>query len=463
MRYTDSIGSQDDFIEHRLNRPKYCACPECGRKGKRKRVKERWVKHIGPLNRQSWIHAKVGVYQARCSCCKFFQSEIAGVPYRGQYSYAVRNAVANAVIRDRMPYELVIQKMSEDHFLEISIGYVHQCFLWAHEQISMDEYWDFVLAKFSGVLCIDEVHDGDWTLLFATDPLNNFTVSFKVVEQNDQVHMDAFLQALKDRGLKVEVAITDGSPLYKDSLQSYWTDVEHQLCVFHVIKEVNKLILSGVRAIKNKIKAQGNKGCKRKRGKPSKAAQQREARRKAQGIKTKKEEATFIFDNQYLIVRKEEDLTDTEKENLALLFQIAPQLKTFRTFNKQFYLLFEKGITKTLARQRRTRLVNNPAYQDNAFLKKALKKLRKERFEKMITFLGWENVERTNNHVERNNRSFRMMQKTRYKRRKKHTMKKALELNLYARMLKHPLYTSQPDVCPIRLSSSGNPTLKMAA
>ena len=51
-----------------------------------------------------------------------------------------------------------------------------------------------------------------------------------------------------------------------------------------------------------------------------------------------------------------------------------------------------------------------------------------------------ENVDCTNNHVERNNRVFRMMQKTRYKRRKSHTLEKALELDLHARMLKHPLY-----------------------
>ena len=59
----------------------------------------------------------------------------------------------------------------------------------------------------------------------------------------------------------------------------------------------------------------------------------------------------------------------------------------------------------------------------------------------MSVFLGWEDGERTNNHVERNNRSFRMMQKTRYKRRKTHTIEKVLELELYARMLAHPLYS----------------------
>lgn len=437
MRYSDPIGRQDDFIERKSNKPKYCPCPECGTKGKRKRVIERRVPHVSALHRRSFIVAKVGMYEAGCSCCKYFQAPIPGVPYKGRYSYQVRDTIANAIIRDRMSYPRVITRMREDYLLEVSLGYVHNCFLWAYAQINSEERWTFVLANFSGILCIDEVHDGDWTILFATDPLNDFTVSFKLVEQNDQIQMDQFLQALKDRGLKVEVAITDGSPLYKESLQKYWTETEHQLCIFHVIKEVNKLILDGVRAVKNRMKRQGNKGRKRQSGRPTKNAQQQRQARKEM---TKKEQATFIWDHQYLIVRKAEDLTDQDKQDLALMFEIAPELKLFRQFNHQFYKLFEKGITKQQARYRRTQMINNLAYQDNPFLKKALKKLKKELFEKMITFLEWENVDRTNNHVERNNRCFRLMQKTRYKRRKKHTIEKALELDLFQRMIIHPLY-----------------------
>ena len=86
-------------------------------------------------------------------------------------------------------------------------------------------------------------------------------------------------------------------------------------------------------------------------------------------------------------------------------------------------------------------MVNNAEYQANSFLARALKKIPKDKFEKMIVFLGWENVDRTSNHVERNNRVFRMLQKTRYKRRKVHTIEKAIELGLYARMLAHPLWS----------------------
>ena len=122
------------------------------------------------------------------------------------------------------------------------------------------------------------------------------------------------------------------------------------------------------------------------------------------------------------------------------MFDIAPALKEFRQFNQQFYRLFGKGITKQSARNPRTPMLNKDAYQANTFLARALKKLRKDKFEHMIVFLGWENVDRTSNHVERNNRACCMLQKTRYKRRKDHTIQKAWELDLYARMLRHPLY-----------------------
>jgi len=370
----------------------------------------------------------------------------------------VRNTVANALIRDRMPYGLVIRRMQEDYRLTLSLGYIHDCFIWAHEQINMAAHWEFVRANFSGVLCIDEVHDSGRTILFATDPLGNFTVSFKLVEKNDQDHMDAFLQALKERGLDAQVIITDGSPLYKDALQRYWYDVEHQLCIFHVIKEVNKLLLDGVRAIKNRIKRQGNKGRKKRRGRPTKQAQQHRQHRSGM---SKKEPASFIWEHQYLIVRKQDDLSEQDKADLALLFQMAPELKLFRQFNQQFYRLFAKGMTKQCARSRRTRMVNNPLYQANAFLAKALKKIGKDKFDKMIVFLEWDHGQRTNNHVERNNRVFRMMQKTRYKRRKTHTIEKALELELYARMLEHPLY--RHNVRELPLLSREKSVLKMAA
>ena len=101
---------------------------------------------------------------------------------------------------------------------------------------------------------------------------------------------------------------------------------------------------------------------------------------------SKKEQATFIWEHQYLIVRKPDDLSAQDQENLALMLKIAPALTLFRHFNQQFYRLFEKGITKQCARARRTRMVTHSLYQANAFLAKALKKIRKDKFDKMIGY-----------------------------------------------------------------------------
>ena len=254
------------------------------------------------------------------------------------------------------------------------------------------------------------------------------------------------------------MALTDGSPLSKESVQRDWTDIEHQLGIFHVIQEVHQLILDGVRAGKHRRKRQGNKGRKKRRGRPSKKAQQQKQYRK--GMR-KKEQAPVLWDHQYLIVRKAEDLSEQEQQDLALMLQIAPALKLFRDFNQPFYRLFASGMTKQCARDRRMRLGNHRQYQAHAFLAKALKKLSPDKFDKLIVFLGWENGERTNNHGERNNRVFRLRQKTRDKRRKAHTLEKALELELYARMLAHSFYQHHGRELPVLLQETA--ILEMAA
>ena len=117
---------------------------------------------------------------------------MAGVPSRGRYFWEVRNTVANAVRRDRMPSPSVIRRMQEDDHWQVSGGSIHACFLWAHEPINMAAHWECVLANFSGVLCSDEVHDRGRTSLCATDPLGDFPVAFTLVEANDQDHRNAF-------------------------------------------------------------------------------------------------------------------------------------------------------------------------------------------------------------------------------------------------------------------------------
>jgi hypothetical protein len=75
----------------------------------------RRIAHVAALNHRSWLVADVGVYKARCACCKYFPAPMAGVPHRGRHALEVRNTVANALIRDRMPSLSVRRRMREDY------------------------------------------------------------------------------------------------------------------------------------------------------------------------------------------------------------------------------------------------------------------------------------------------------------------------------------------------------------
>ncbi len=280
------------------------------------------------------------------------------------------------------------------------------------------------------------MRDGERTILFATDPLNDFTIGWKVNSKNDQESMDAFLGQLKEWGINPEVAITDGSSLYKEALKEHWKSVAHQLCVFHVIKEVNKVILKGVREVKNHLKRLSKRDKKRGRGGLRKGDWWKFRRGRI-----RKEQAKFIWENQHLIVKKSANLSGEDKEALEQMFEIAPRLKLFRAFNEEFYSLFERGITKEEARQRWEEVVGNRDYQSDAHLAKALGMLSKEKFEKMIVFMDYTNCQMTNNHVERNNRAFRLVQKTRYKRRRARTIELAIWLDVLRRWRRHRLYS----------------------
>src|SRR5437764_1454312 len=81
---------------------------------------------------------------------------------------------------------------------------------------------------------------GQRTPLLATDPVNDFPVAFAVVGANDQDHMERFLRNLQAHGLAPRAVITDGSNLYPALLAQVWPAAEHQLCVFHVLKDINQ-------------------------------------------------------------------------------------------------------------------------------------------------------------------------------------------------------------------------------
>jgi hypothetical protein len=279
--------------------------------------------------------------------------------------------------------------------------------------IGLPAHRRMVLDKFSGTLCVDELHLGRFTSLLATDPVADLPVAFALVGRNDQAHMRRFLGGLKGWGLRPWVVVTDGSDPYPAVLAQLWPAARHQLCVVHILKDINELIVKAVRRLANALFRRGKCGRKRKAGRPSKEQQ---AVRAAAGP-TLKEKAAFIRKHRFLIVKKTSELSRQQWEELAQMFAYLPELRTLWYFACEVRWLFEKGARVQTPYKRRAALLRKEEYKAVPELAKAVEMLQEEKFRKAVAFAYSEAEQRvrTNNHVERANRRLRFWEKLRYK------------------------------------------------
>jgi hypothetical protein len=225
--------------------------------------------------------------------------------------------------------------------------------------------------------------------------------------------MRRFLGNLRTWGLQPQVVVTDGSNLYPAVLAEWWPDADHQLCVFHVIKDINKLILGAVRRMRTAMSRRGKAGRKKKRGRKGAKSKAAAARR---GM-TVKEKANFVIRRRHLIVKRRENLTESERADLIRMLEHLPELATLRRFADRIYWLFDTPKDAQQAGSRRAAIVRDPAFQAVPELAKAMEQLNAEKFPKLMAYLKnpISRRVRTNNHVERTNRMFRLLEKVRYK------------------------------------------------
>ena len=412
-------------VEHVSCAPKTFPCPHCGKKGRRKDVHTRRVRDIA-YREIVVLEIEVGEYRARCSCCKTFRAQVQGIEPRAEYTNRVREAVIDRLLDDRMSVERLRLALQRDFYLELSDGFLYDCLDWKVRQAELPAYRQWTLANFSGTLCIDEIHLGHRTLLLATDPINDFPVAFALVRANDQDHMRRFLHNLQNGGFAPKVVVTDGSNLYPALLAELWPQARHQLCVFHVLKDINAHVLDALRRLRKQLGRQRQR--QRRRGRPSKA----QKRARVRHGKTKKEQAYFIWKHRHLIVTRPENLHGRQRRWLSQMFQSLPALRILRQFVLAVYRLFDPDQSPHQARCRRAALVKNAAFLADADLAQALALLTPEKFDKMIAYLhspAGQRV-RTNNHVERVNRRLRFFEKVRYKWRRRRTIVRFLVLAL---------------------------------
>lgn len=427
--------------------PKTYPCPQCGQPGQRKQVHTRRVRDIA-YREILLLELEVGEYRAACGCCKTFRAQVEGIEPRAEYTNRVREAVIDRLLDDSMSMERLRLALQRDFYLNLSDGFLYDCLDWKVRQVDLPAYRQWTLQHFSGTLCIDELHLGHRTLLLATDPLSDSPVAFALVRANDQDHMRRFLNNLKTWGFAPQVVVTDGSNLYPALLAELWPEARHQLCVFHVLKDINDCVFDALRRLRRRLAGQSKR--RRRRGRPSKAQKRARARRGA----TKKEQAYFIWKHRHLIVTRPTALTGRDRRWLSQMFQALPALRTLRAFVLKVYRLFDPEQSPHQARCRRAALVNTPEFLADPDLTRALALLTPDKFDKLIAYLHSPASQRvrTNNHVERTNRRLRYFEKVRYKWRRRRTIVRFVVLAL-DRWRQRQLAAHQTDAKPAQRKS----------
>ena len=197
---------------------------------------------------------------------------------------------------DKLNLSAVQASMQRDFLVKLSSGYIYAALDHAIRKFDGNEFRKYVLSQFSGVLCIDEIHLGHRVLLLASDPIADNPVACALVSKNDAAHMIRFMRNLDNHGFSPHTVVSDRSHLYPLALEKVWPDAEHQLCVFHVIAELNKLVLDAARTVRRELKP---KSIKKGRGRPSRKQQARARKLKAQRVQADK-----LFRNRHTLVTK---------------------------------------------------------------------------------------------------------------------------------------------------------------
>jgi hypothetical protein len=392
--------------------PKLAPCPTCGRRGHRKRLLHRRLR-TAAYRQVGWLHVTYAEYQARCHCCKYFRTWPLDVPPKADYDATIRQAVLDRLLLDRLNVQQTIASMQRDFLVHLSEGFVYDCLRWQLGRLDLAVHRQQVIEHFSGTMCVDELHLGPYTLLLATDPLADLPVGFALVKANDQEHMSRFLRNLAAWGLQPEVVISDGSSLYPELLATIWKDARHQLCVFHLLRDVLDKVLDGVRRLRRAQERRGQAGRKRRRGRP----RQSQKTRRQRGGPSQREKAKFIGRHRFLIVKRSERLSREEWDDLVQMFQYLPELRPLWYFSQDIYHLLDDSKTLKVARWRYTLLRNDPKYQGVCELVVALDLLAEPKLTRMMAYVQTrkEKRQRTNNHVERMNRRLRFAEKVRYR------------------------------------------------
>jgi hypothetical protein len=252
------------------------------------------------------------------------------------------------------------------------------------------------------------LYDGPFCILSLVDNRTYTRIAYQVLSRDPKrgdvtAFFRRFQAALEARGLALRGITTDGSALYPEPIVTVFGDVPHQVCTFHVLRELVKAALGAVAKVRKDLAARKPK---LPRGRPPKAA-----RRAARQKKRIEEKIGALFEHRHLFVKRA--LSRAERRTLLRITRGLPQLRTLRELMEEVYRLFDRrcrtetALAKLAKLRRRVRRFRR--------LGAVLKKLLSADVEKALTFLDDRLLGATSNAVERGNRRYRKMQRSIYR------------------------------------------------
>ena len=289
------------------------------------------------------------------------------------------------------------------------------------------KYLDDALAKFSGYIAVDELYDGPFCVLSIVDNRTYRRLAYRVLDHSPQAtdinrFLKAFRKQLDKRVLTVLGITTDGSPLYPGPLSLVFNEVPHQICRFHILKELTLSILRAVAKMRKQLHA---KLPRLPRGRP-KTGRRRQTQRKQR----QKQRINELFEHRHLFVTHH--LTPAQRRTLRRITRGLPQLRTLREIMDEVYRLFDRRCRTETALEKVAQLRRRVKRFKQ--VSKTLMKLYSPNLEKALTFLDDKLLPSTSNAVERGNRRHRKMQKSIYRVRTKRSLEHRMGLDLLREM-----------------------------
>ena len=250
INYTPCQIRQVDFL------PPLVPCDRCGQDVSRVDVATRTAIDID-LEHPALLAVRVSVHY--CPVCHhYFRAQPPFLRPDAIYTRRVVRKAVESVYVDGLAFRTVGQRLARDFWVQPSEAIIRRWCRVYHTGITLDDaYQAWIVAEFSGILCVDELYQHDLALLLAVDPAapeGDRVVGYQLVRDGvDSAVVEQFLARLAAAGIQPDEVITDGSTLYPRVLAEVWPRAAHQLCLFHETRRLTTAAQEVIRQVRRTL------------------------------------------------------------------------------------------------------------------------------------------------------------------------------------------------------------------